>query len=104
VIVVGGDAKVLHLTLKRDWFEMIACGEKPEEYREIKPYWTSRLQGKMYRAIQFRNGYRRDAATMLIELVGVWVGEGRPEWGAPTGKLVYILKLGLILVPPLPFP
>lgn len=35
--------KVLHLTLKKQWFDMIASGEKLEEYREIKPYWVSRL-------------------------------------------------------------
>ncbi len=35
--------KVLHLTLKRQYFDMIASGEKPEEYRAIKPYWVDRL-------------------------------------------------------------
>ncbi len=35
--------KILHLTLKKKWFDMIAYGEKPEEYREIKPYWITRL-------------------------------------------------------------
>ena len=35
--------KTLDLVLKRKWFEMIASGEKTEEYREIKPYWIKRL-------------------------------------------------------------
>jgi hypothetical protein len=35
--------KTLNLTLKRKWFDMILSGEKKEEYREIKPYWASRL-------------------------------------------------------------
>jgi hypothetical protein len=35
--------KVLHLTLKRKWFDLIASGEKKEEYREVKPYWINRL-------------------------------------------------------------
>ena len=35
--------KILHLTLKRKWFDLIASGEKKEEYREIKPYWVARL-------------------------------------------------------------
>lgn len=35
--------KTLHLTLKKKWFDMIASGEKKEEYREIKPYWITRL-------------------------------------------------------------
>lgn len=35
--------KTLHLVLKRKWWDMIASGEKTEEYREIKPYWEKRL-------------------------------------------------------------
>lgn len=35
--------KVLHLTLKRKWFDMIVSGEKKEEYRELKKFWASRL-------------------------------------------------------------
>ncbi len=35
--------KTLHLTLKKKWFDMIASGEKKEEYREIKGYWFLRL-------------------------------------------------------------
>ena len=33
----------LKLVLIRKWFDMIQCGEKKEEYREITPYWCSRL-------------------------------------------------------------
>ena len=35
--------KVLHLTLISRWFNMVASGEKREEYREITPYWIRRL-------------------------------------------------------------
>lgn len=34
---------MLHLTLKKKWFDMIASGEKKEEYREIKRFWGARL-------------------------------------------------------------
>ena len=34
---------MLVLPIKRKWFEMIASGEKKEEYREIKPYYDKRL-------------------------------------------------------------
>jgi len=33
----------LQLSLKQKWFEMTASGEKPEDYREITPYWCARL-------------------------------------------------------------
>lgn len=34
---------MLILPIKKQWFDMIASGEKKEEYREIKPYYTSRI-------------------------------------------------------------
>ena len=36
-------SKTLHLTLKKEWFDMIKSGEKKEEYKDIVPYWTKRL-------------------------------------------------------------
>lgn len=89
--------KILHLTLKKKWFDMIATGEKTEEYREIKPYWNIRLLGKKYDAISFRNGYSKNAPTMLIELSRVRYGIGYTEWGAPANAEVFILELGAIL-------
>ena len=41
--VYGVLGNVLYLTLKKKWFDMIASGEKREEYREIKEYWLKRL-------------------------------------------------------------
>lgn len=35
--------KILKLTLKKEWFDMFLSGQKKEEYREIKDYWTTRL-------------------------------------------------------------
>lgn len=35
--------KVLTLTVSKQWFDMIVAGEKKEEYRTIKGYWTVRL-------------------------------------------------------------
>lgn len=35
--------KILHLTLTRHWFDEIASGRKPFEYRHDKPYWQRRL-------------------------------------------------------------
>ena len=35
--------KVLKLVVSKQWFDMIAAGEKTEEYREIKGYWVRRI-------------------------------------------------------------
>lgn len=33
----------LKFVLKRRWYDLLESGEKPEEYREITPYWIKRL-------------------------------------------------------------
>ena len=35
--------KVLHLNLKKKWYDMILSGGKKEEYREVKDYWIKRF-------------------------------------------------------------
>ena len=35
--------KILHLSLKKEFYTLIESGVKTEEYREIKPYWVKRL-------------------------------------------------------------
>lgn len=89
--------RVLHLTLKRKWFDMIASGVKREEYREMKPYWHKRLGGQRFDAVHFRNGYSADAPSMLVELRDIGSGLGVMEWGAPPAQLVYILRLGDVI-------
>lgn len=81
---------------------MIASGKKKEEYREIKPYWEKRLyhplypkilQFREYDAVEFRNGYKKDAPKILLACNEITVGVGNAEWGAPNAP-VFIIKLG----------
>lgn len=98
---------ILHLNLKKRWFDMILSGEKKEEYREISQYWTSRLsanitiKGKSYRPAEviicFSNGYRKDRRQFYIECTGLLVGRGRQWWGADAGKDYFVLYLGDII-------
>jgi hypothetical protein len=63
--------KILHLTLHREFFAAIAAGKKRTEYRNAKPYWKKRLEGRDYDLVKFRNGYASDAPEMLVEFRGV---------------------------------
>jgi len=90
---------ILHLTLKKKWFDLIKSGEKTEEYREIKDYWTTRLKGKEFDIVRFRNGYQKNAPQMEFAIKDIWIGYGRVTWGAPRNHKVYIINLGL----PVPF-
>jgi len=64
--------KILHLTLKKKWFDLIASGKKTKEYRARKPYWEKRLLDKKGFAIEFdevhfRNGYGNKVPFMRVE-------------------------------------
>lgn len=112
---------ILILTIERKWFDMIASGEKKEEYREIKPYYD-RILGKKFIGfpftkaiienfkgiksydskqvkdidIIFRNGYRYDSPKLKCRC-SLRIGEGKKEWGAIPGQKYYILKILKIL-------
>ena len=76
--------KILHLNLKREYFDAIARGEKHTEYRRRTPYWRTRLEGKQFDLIKFRNGYMSDAPEMLIEFNGIrQEGSGRSAPSRP---------------------
>ncbi len=96
--------RILHLTLKKKWFDMIASGEKKEEYREDSDHWRKRflLRGvvpdtRLFHFVKFRNGYRPDSPTVTVEWLGLDVREGMPEWGAEPGKEYFVIKLGNII-------
>ena len=76
--------KTLDLVLKGKWYDMIASGEKTEEYREIKPYWEKRLLD--YEAI------KRDYEMLVFRrfLVGKGVDPlAYPRMGRRAGQNVF---------------
>jgi hypothetical protein len=81
---------MLHVTLKREWFEQIAAGTKKEEYRARKPYWESRLVGRHYDEIIFRNGYGTHVSEMRVEFLGVTRRGSRKS-------AVFVIRLGRVL-------
>lgn len=95
--------KILHLNLKKKWFDMITSGEKKDEYREFKRYWVKRLVKshtptvfKHYDVVKFRNGYSKDSPTVSVECLGIEINNGNKDWGW-NGKPGFVIKLGKIL-------
>lgn len=58
---------ILHLPLKRIWYEQILSGEKIEEFRLVSPYWTRRLEGSQFDGIVLTLGYppREDSSRRI---------------------------------------
>ena len=94
---------------------MTYSGKKPEEYREIKPYWIKRLCDshpgviggdfmdehktvaytfKSFDQIFCRHGYNPSNRTWIRKWEGVKIDTGNPEWGAEPGKKYFVIKLG----------
>lgn len=107
--------KTLHLTLKKKWFDMTETGEKPDEYREIKPYWIKRLCDdhngciggdfmdahkvksytfKSFDNVKAVNGYGNNRPSWTRKFIGIEIDTGNPEWGAEPGKKYFVIKLG----------
>lgn len=89
--------KILHLTLKKKWFDQIMEGKKKVEYREIKPYWTKRLCNpdgtyKHFDYIIFKNGYSKTVPWIIVKHEGMSQGY-YSEWD----KRVYCIALGEVL-------
>lgn len=61
--------KELRLPIKKEWLAKILSGEKTTEYREIKPYWNSRLIGKQYDVAVFSCGYKGEYRFRIKEIV-----------------------------------
>lgn len=107
---------MLTLPIKKKWFDMILSGEKPEEYREITPYWTVRMQNQFgvillneeqlvpfevvvperardaLQLIRFRNGYAAGSPSFLARCT-LRIGAGKPEWGAEPGRKYFVLGI-----------
>lgn len=116
------------LTIKEKWFGMILTGEKKEEYRDIKPYYTMRFRqfvtlnpnlpdsivedtfraaaadgGVPFYGVRLRNGYRRDAPELAIK-GRIMIRQGKPEWGAEEGREYYVLAIEDVEVLRAPLP
>lgn len=98
---------ILHLTLRREPFDMILSGKKKEEYRDIKPHWkrifspnTIKIKGEYYKAkdvsIIFSNGYNPDRAQISVQCRGLEIAYGKSRYGGDPDEKYFVLKLGAV--------
>lgn len=84
--------RTLRLNVTKEWFDKIASGEKVEDYREIKPYWDSRLFGREYDLVEIKNGYGKDRPVMMFKWDGYRITEDDEVTDLGTGKY-YAIRL-----------
>lgn len=93
------ECAVLPLVLKGTWFDMIASGDKSEEYRDATRYWQTRIHNWCNRqgtlVVEFRRGYGTNAPRMWF-IAGDVFYRGRAHtytWGEPESDH-YAIALG----------
>lgn len=109
--LLQNECAVLPLVLKRCWFDMIAAGEKKEEYRAFSPYWDVRLKNwdskvkpNVCPVVEFRCGYSSAAPRMMFYVLGmneppkmtIYAIRNKaqhPEWGEFKDKH-FVIALG----------
>ena len=97
--------KILHLTVKRKWFDLIASGKKSVEYRECKPYWEKRLLNddgsyRVFDIVRFKNGYGKNVPTMDVEFRNMAFTDPErhtPKHGEVLGGTTIMISLGKVL-------
>lgn len=84
---------ILPLVLRGKWYDMIASGEKREEYRADTPYWHRRFSNWVmnlplsgHLVIAFSSGYRKPDLFVETCCVNICRDGLHPEWGEPTGS------------------
>ena len=93
---------MLHLVLKKKWYDMIASGEKREEYRDAKDYYRTRIDNFIHRfadkevkhlVVAFSCGRRKASLYMTVIGVNSYPNCLHPEWGEPNTPH-YVIALG----------
>lgn len=97
---------MLVFNLKSKWYDKINSGEKSHEYREVKPYWTKRIENFIrenlsgsefsYPFIEFRKGYpKKDSSDyFVIKVKSITIVNGL-NTDLKIDKPVYDIELDL---------
>lgn len=99
------ELKILHLSLKKQWFDLMVTGEKNEEFRKGNDWMRSRLfnkdgSEKKYDLVKFVNGYGSDKPYFICKYIGFMecyipvsrnYGDGSTIKGIGKGDFIIIL-------------
>lgn len=85
--------KVLKLTLKKKWFDLMKDGFKKIEFRDPSDWIFSRLldengDKRKYDLIEFKNGYAKNAPSFYCEFLGWDIEEKCSEYVFGSEKII----------------
>ncbi|WP_051621299.1 hypothetical protein [Leeuwenhoekiella sp. MAR_2009_132] len=106
---LAGIKKEEYRELNHYWFKRIVFNHKKvNQFYNVhtdlgvknlfsNPLLAKSIAFKPIDTITFSNGYAKDRPQFVIELKGIEIREGKPEWGAEPRKKYFVLKTGQIL-------
>ena len=64
----------------------------PENIKQL--FFSGNLAARPFRKVNFGHGYHKGRSSVTLPIEGITIGRGRPEWGAPRDRDVFIISLG----------
>lgn len=63
----------IHLVLTYEWFDEVLSGRKRIEYREVKPYWRTRIWDRRneIRSVSLSRGYTYDTLNFGVSKIDI---------------------------------
>ena len=80
---------MITLPIKKVWFNMIASGEKGEEYRNETPHYKAIFDKRIgvSTKVKFRNGYRRDSPSIIRTVI--------PRYGIGRSRTTFEQRIAM---------
>lgn len=113
-MIASGEKKEEYREIKKYWFDRLVFKKEmvikylqldveSDEYFNhqlksiVKSHHKNMIGFIPFDTITFRNGYGKNAPTMIVECLGIDIGEAVPEWSDNWQGQVFRIKLGNIL-------
>lgn len=81
--------RILRLPVNEYWYNLIVSGQLTHDYREIKSYWTKRLENKEYDIVEFYHRFKSNIEPVRYKFE--WIKKGRL---VNYNMDAYIIKFG----------
>ncbi len=91
------DFKTMHHSHKQELYDELV-GYPKDGAQSVDYYYSNEvIKGRCYKSVTFSNGYSKTRPQFEIELKGIEIRTGNPEWGAEEGKKYFVILLGEVI-------
>ena len=80
---------MLRLPVNEGWYNLIKDETIKVDYREIKPFWTQRLENKEYDVVEFYHRFKKDIQPIRYKILRIF--KGYVNWHS---DLFYLIEFG----------